>query len=146
MFQEWGKIDAGLSDEEKKGRVDIKYKNPHGKHVIIELKKADVLLKATELIDQVDKYRIALKKILRTAGKSNEPVEVVCLVGRRLKDWSGPDEEDKSIQMLATQDIRVVQYQQLIEDAYRAYKVYLDTGIETGKVTKLIQSIEKHYW
>ena len=146
VSKEWGKIDAGLSDEEKRGRVDIKYKNPHGKHVIIELKKADVLLKATELIDQVDKYRIALKKILRAAGKINEPVEVVCLVGRRLKDWSEPDEEDKSIQMLATQDIRVVQYQQLIEDAYRAYKVYLDTGIETGKVTKLIQSIEEHYW
>lgn len=38
--QEWDKIDAGLSEEEKKGRMDIKYRSSAGKHIIIELKRA----------------------------------------------------------------------------------------------------------
>ncbi|HAI6717187.1 TPA: ATP-binding protein, partial [Escherichia coli] len=37
--QEWDKIDAGLSEEEKKGRMDIKYRSSAGKHIIIELKR-----------------------------------------------------------------------------------------------------------
>lgn len=142
----WGKISAKLSDEERRGRVDIRYKNPAGKHVIIELKKADVVLKTYKVIEQVDKYRIALTKILQAAGRGNEPVEVVCLVGRALGDWTNPDEENKSRQSLAGKNIRVVMYQQLIEDAYMSYKAYLDKRAETGKVTKLIQSIEEYDW
>jgi len=142
----WGKISAKLSAEERRGRVDIKYKNPSGKHVIIELKKADVVLKTYQVIEQVDKYRVALTKILRSAGRGKEPVEVVCLVGRGLGDWTDPDEENKSRQSLAGKNIRVVMYQQLIEDAYMSYKAYLDKRAEAGKVTKLIQSIEEYDW
>ena len=142
----WGKITAKLSREERRGRVDIKYKNPSGKHVIIELKKADVVLKTYQIIGQVDKYRIALTKILRSARRGKEPVEVVCLVGRELSDWTDADEENKSRQSLAGKNIRVVMYQQLIEDAYMSYKSYLDKRVETGRVTKLIQSIEEYDW
>ncbi len=146
VAKEWGKITADLTEEEKRGRVDIKYKYPSGKHVIIELKKADIVLKTTKIQDQVDKYRIALKKILKSAGRGNEPVEVICLVGRRLSDWTDPDEENRSRQSLAAKSISVVMYQQLIEEAYSAYKSYLEQKAETGRVTKLIQSIEEYDW
>ncbi len=146
VSKEWGKISANLDDDERNGRVDIKYKNPSGKHVIIELKKADVVLKTYKLIEQVDKYRVALTKILHSIGRGKEPVEVICLVGRKLGDWTDPDEEDKSRQSLAGKNIRVVMYQQLIEDAYRSYKSYLDKREETGRVTELIQSIEAFDW
>ena len=142
----WGKIDAKLTKEERKGRVDIKYKNGSGKHVIIELKKADVGLETYQIIKQVDKYRIALTKILRSAGRANEPVEVICLVGRDLRDWTNPEEENKSRQSLAGKTIRVVRYQQLVEDAYAAYRSYLDKRAETGRLTTLIQRIEEFDW
>ena len=142
----WGKIAAKLTKEEQKGRVDIKYKNASGKHVIIELKKADVVLETYQIIKQVDKYRIALTKILRSAGRANEPVEVICLVGRDLRDWTNPEEENRSRQSLAGKIIRVVRYQQLIEDAYAAYRSYLDKRAETGRLTTLIQRIEEFDW
>lgn len=142
----WGKITTKLSEEERRGRVDIKYKNPSGKHVIIELKKADVVLKTYQIIEQVDKYRTALTRILHSAGRGKELVEVICLVGRELSDWTDADEENKSRQSLAGKNIRVVMYQQLIEDAYMSYKSYLDKRVETGRVTKLIQSIEEYDW
>lgn len=142
----WGKIAAKLTKEERKGRVDIKYKNSSGKHVIIELKKADVVLETYQIIKQVDKYRIALTKILRSAGRANEPVEVICLVGRDLRDWTNSEEENKSRQSLAGKTIRVVRYHQLVEDAYAAYRSYLDKRAETGRLTTLIQCIEEFDW
>lgn len=39
--KEFAQLDAGLTNDEKKGRFDIKYKMTSGKHVIIELKRAN---------------------------------------------------------------------------------------------------------
>jgi hypothetical protein len=41
VAHEFGKVTAKMSKEEKKGRYDIKYKKNSGKHIIIELKKAE---------------------------------------------------------------------------------------------------------
>ena len=146
VAKEWGELDAKLTSEEKNGRIDIKYKNPSGKHVIIELKRADRILNDVEIMGQVDKYRTALTKILETVGRGNEPVEVVCLVGRKLRQWTNPAEENMSRRSLGEKGIRVVMYQQLIEDAYASYKSYLDKSTDAGRVIKLIQSIEKYDW
>jgi len=146
VAKEWGELDAKLTPEEKSGRIDIKYKNPSGKHVIIELKRAARILNDVEIMGQVDKYRTALTKILETVGRGNEPVEIVCLVGRKLRQWTNPAEESMSRRSLGEKSIRVVMYQQLIEDAYASYKSYLDKGTDAGRVIKLIQSIEKYDW
>lgn len=146
VAKEWGELDAKLTSEEKSGRIDIKYKNPSGKHVIIELKRADRILNDSEIMGQVDKYRTALTKVLETVGRADEPVEVVCLVGRKLRQWTNPTEESMSRRSLGGKDIRVVMYQHLIEDAYASYKSYLDKGMDAGRVIKLIQSIEKYDW
>ncbi len=41
VTKEFGRINARLSEEEKKGRIDIRYQTAAGKHVIVELKKYD---------------------------------------------------------------------------------------------------------
>ena len=56
------KLSEKLTDEEKKGRLDIKYKKTSGKHVIIELKRASVKTSDTALMEQVDKYIQALRE------------------------------------------------------------------------------------
>ena len=135
-------IDANqLTDDERKGRFDIKYKMTSGKHVIIELKRAGRELNSPELQLQVDKYRNALRKLIRETGK-NEPIEVVCLVGKRLSDWETPEQEDESRRSLAAKSIRVVLYQELIEDAYRSYQAFLDKNQEAGGVYRLIKNID----
>lgn len=141
---EWGKINAKLSPEEEKGRFDIKYKKTSGKHIIIELKKADVVVSTTQLIEQVVKYRDALHKILVENSKEDEPIEVVCLVGRQLSDWGTPRDKEESRKMMDVKSVRVVLYQELIEDAYRSYQKYLDAKAETGRIYNLIEAIDQY--
>ena len=134
-------VDATLSEQEKKGRFDIKYKMTSGKHVIIELKRAGRRSRSTQLQDQVDKYRNALRKIVQATGK-NEPIEVVCLVGQRPEDWETSEQEDESRRSMAAKNTRVVLYQELIEDAYRSYQKFLEQQEKAGRVYKLIRNIE----
>jgi len=141
---EWGNINSKLTSEEEKGRFDIKYKKTTGKHIIIELKKADVITHTTKIIEQVVKYRDALHKILVKSGKEAEPIEIVCLVGMPLSDWGSPRDREESRRMLDVKSIRVVLYQELIEDAYRSYQTYLEAKADTGRINKLVEAIDKY--
>lgn len=143
VTEEFEKINAKLSVEEASGRLDIKYKTSSRKHIIIELKKADRRVSSTELITQISKYRSALIKLLKNAGQENEPVEVVCVVGRELKDWSEPNGREESEKMLAAKGTRTVLYAELIQNAYKAYKAYVEKKKEAGKVYELIRSIDE---
>lgn len=139
----FNKITANLTPDEKKARFDIRYATSWGKHIIIELKRASVVTNAFKLGEQVDKYRQALRKILEEVGKGHEPIESVCLVGKPLSNWQNPEERNASQNSLAQLGIRVVLYQELIDNAYRSYKKYLDkSGKESGRVFKLIQSLD----
>lgn len=143
VTKEFEKINAKLSSEEASGRLDIKYKTTSRKHVIIELKKADRRVSSTELIIQISKYRSALMKLLKTVGQENEPIEAVCIVGKDLIDWSEPNGREESEKMLAAKGTRSVLYAELIQNAYKAYKAYVDKKKEAGKVYELIRSIDE---
>ena len=138
---EFAKLDAGLTAEEKQGRYDIKYKMTSGKHVIIELKRADRRLDQYDLLKQVEKYGEALRKLVQAIGK-NEPVEIVCIVGEPLTQWADAEQKERSRRTMAEQNVRVVLYNELIEDAYRSYQAFLDKNREAGRVYRLIQNIE----
>ena len=132
---------AGLTDDELSGRVDIQYRMTTGKHVIIELKKADRKLNQYDLLKQVVKYRDALQKLVVAAGR-REPVEVICLVGRPLTQWVDLETEENSKRIMAQDNVSVVLYDQLIEDAYQNYKAYLQKNLEAGRIYNIVQSIE----
>jgi len=138
---EFKKIQTKLSKEEKNSRYDIKYKNPSGKHVIIELKKAGRRVDSFDLAKQVNKYIRALSKILSQANRSYEPVEVVCLLGKRCSNWTDATEENKGRDMLDKMGVRIVLYQELIEDAYRSYESFLNKKQDVGRIARLIESI-----
>lgn len=142
LQKEFESIDAGLSEEERAGRVDIKYRTASGKHIVVELKKADRTLSTPVLQNQVMKYRSALRKLLVAAGRPNEPIEVVCVVGRELSDWQSPDDRRISEEALNAYDARVILYQELIDRAYRAYQEYMERNVEAGRLTRLIAQIE----
>ena len=139
--KEFAQLDAGLTNDEKEGRFDIKYKMTSGKHVIIELKRASRVLNQYDLLKQVEKYGEALRKLVRANGK-NEPVEVVCIVGKPLSQWTDTEREERSKRTMAEQNVRVVLYNQLIEDAYRSYQAFLDKNQEAGRVHRFIRNIE----
>ncbi len=130
-----------LTDKELNGRYDIKYKMTAGKHVIIELKRANRKLDQYDLLRQVEKYGEALRKIVRAIGK-NEPVEIVCLVGKQLVQWSDAEQRERSKNTMEQQNVRVVLYHELIEDAYRTYNSFLELRHEHGRVYRLVKNLE----
>ena len=135
------KISAKLTDEEKRGRLDIRYKKTSGKHVIIELKRGSVKTSSFRLMEQVDKYIQALDKQLKEA-KASGPIEAICLVGKELGDWEDLDRRKQSEESMAAKNIRVVMYQQLIKDAESSYGQYLEKEPEKGRIKKLLDEIE----
>ena len=138
--KEFGKLDDKFKPEEK-GRFDIKYKKTSGVHVIIELKRASIRVDELELVGQVDNYRNALEELVKVTGK-DELVEVVCIVGKPLKQWVDKTKEKESRNSMAAKNIRVIYYQELIENSYRNYKEYLEKNQEAGRVYRLIKNIK----
>ncbi|MDG4594228.1 MAG: ATP-binding protein [Candidatus Contendobacter sp.] len=135
---EFGSIKAGLTDEEKNGRVDIKYRNLAGKHIIIELKRASRKVSSTDLATQGQKYRNALRKCLKDLNRDNEPHEFIFVVGTPLKD---ADDQDYVKGQLASVNGRVVTYKQLIDSARQSYKEYLEASKELDRVYDLVQRL-----
>lgn len=140
--KEFDGIAAGLNDEETKGRLDIKYKNTAGKHVIIELKRASVSITTEEIIKQIRKYIKALEKCLQKAGRENEPIEAVVILGREPTDWQDSKERERSRQMLAAIDARVLIYDSMLDQAYRAYEKYIEKNREVSKLAKILDSLD----
>ena len=131
-----------LTEEQQRARLDICYSTTGKRHVIIELKRAERVLTTTDLYGQVSRYYSAAERVLADAGKSNEPLEVVCVVGKRLRDWDdSAKSEERSRESLRALNARVVNYDELIENALQAYQDYVDRGQEAGRVYRLIQEI-----
>lgn len=131
-----------LTDEQKEARLDIYYTTTGNKHVIIELKRAARILDTSDLHSQISKYRGSAKNVLQDLGKANEPLEFVCVIGRRLRDWDDrPGGESESRRSLEALNARVVKYDELIQNALEAYKDYVDQRGEVGRVYDLITAI-----
>lgn len=142
ITQEFKDIETQLTDEEKSGRIDIKYRTAAGKHIIVELKRASVILSALDLVNQVDKYRIALQKILDLQGNNNnDGIEIVCIVGSDLKDYKESNGKELANKKLEAINARVRTYQELIENAYQEYSDYLDKSKEVSSLISLLERI-----
>ena len=143
---EFGKIDANLTDKQRRGRFDIKYRTTANKHVVIELKKPNEVVSTTELLEQIEKYRSTLRMILEETNRASEAMEFICIVGRGLSDWGDPwhpQQREESRLILTAKDARVVMYQELVDSALREYSEYLEKHQEAGRVHKLIQELEE---
>lgn len=133
-----------LTQEQRDARLDIYYSTTGNKHVIIKLKRAGRVLSTSDLYGQISLYYSAAEKVLADTGRTNEPLEFVCVVGRRLSDWdTSPTGEVRSRESLRALSARLVSYDELIENALQAYQDYVDSGEEAGRVYRLIQEISE---
>ena len=135
-------INEKLNPDERNGRIDIRYKKMAGQHVIIELKRPALKTNDYDLLAQVGKYRTALQKQLDITGAGDDTIEIVCIVGEELRQWTNPRERARSKDILAQGDIRVVLYPELINYALQSYKEFLQKKKDAGRICELIQSIE----
>jgi hypothetical protein len=142
VHKEFDEISNKLSSDEKKARMDIKYRKTSGKHIIIELKRASVATDSDTLRMQVKKYINGLEKQLILIN-SDEPIEAICVVGKKLKDWDTSEKEERGKQSLSIDRIRVVTYSQLIHDSYESYQAYIGVSQKNSKILDLMSRIDK---
>ncbi len=138
---EFDRLSTKLSPEERDGRFDIRYKKTSGKHVIIELKRASVKTSTWRLGEQVQKYKDALQKQLDEHGEEG-PIEVVCLLGHLPTDWHSLNRAQQE-SVLNASGIRVITYQQLINDAEKSYEEYLRKDEDRGRIKALLDAIDE---
>ena len=143
MFED---VDRTLTKNERLSRIDIKYTTAQGKHVIVELKKADRVLSTNDVRGQLDKYRIAFQRVARQHEDPPRPLELVCVVGRDLREWADPGERDVTARTLAQIGSRVVTYQQLIADSEASYREFLVRHADAGRISELIRQISEWEW
>jgi len=140
VMEEFAKLDAKLTDEERAGRIDIRYRTAAGKNIIIELKRYSVVAKTSDLVAQIGKYRTALQKCLQTKfPEEPQQIECIAVLGTMPTDFDSAA-VDKT---LAGIDARVVTYDDLIASALRSYQEYLDKHKEVSKLADLIERLEK---
>lgn len=132
-------------EAKSKGRVDIKVGLAGGRHVIVELKRAGRILSAWELGEQVSRYGEVFKKLLDINQKSNEAFEIVCIVGKPLREWTTPTGRQQADEMLRIHSARVITYQGLIQTALSSYQSYIDAEKEGQRLGKLMRAIDAAY-
>lgn len=133
----------GLTDKESKGRLDIRYKTNAGAHIIVELKKADRRLTVAELLDQGEKYKSALTKCLSKMGELNPDIQLVFVLGMPII------QEDNTAlgaayvrQTLSPLGARVVYYEQMIDNANKAYSEYLEQSKKMDRLDAILDQIK----
>ncbi|MCF9019002.1 ATP-binding protein [Pseudomonas syringae] len=141
--EEFSKVSADLTDEEKRGRVDIKYRKVNGRHVIIELKRYERVCGVTELVQQGVKYRTALLKCLNSISRPDEPFEIIFVLGKPLRDEGGIQSQQFIDLQFASINARCVKYDELVDSALRGYAEYIDARGKVDKIQKVIDSLTK---
>lgn len=84
-----------------------------------------------------------MKQLLAGTDRADEPYQIICLVGKELKDWKEPQGRSDSRRTLETVNARVVTYKALIINARRAYSEYLDASENAGKIYKVLDAIDE---
>lgn len=138
VTKEFDAIEAKLTDEEKRGRIDIRYRTAAGKNIIIELKKYDRTVPLGELSDQLLKYRNALEKVLRKFPEEPQDIEVIAILGQPLANVT----DEQASRTLGGINARVILYDQLIKDTQQSYAEYLEANKELSRVSAVLDQLD----
>jgi hypothetical protein len=138
---EAGVVVDDLTEKEKLGRVDIKYRTAAGKHIIVELKKADRKMKLLELQAQGQTYVDKLRKILAAQGQAMPNIEIVFVIGKPIdEETANPARLKASMEAIAPGS-RIIHYDILIRGAQEAYAKYLEQSKKLDKLEKIVEAI-----
>jgi hypothetical protein len=140
----FGDIDADLTDEERKGRLDIAYRRAAGENIIIELKRPDRVLTRSEMLDQSEKYLSGLLRILEAQGTAHEPIEIIFVLGQPPREWKNPSGKQRMAEQLATNHARIVFYDELLSNAEKSYQDYLSHRGTLDTLGQVMAAIEDY--
>lgn len=131
------------SDDVKRGRIDIHYRQTAKKHLIIELKKADVVTTTPKIMEQLLKYEEGLRAKLKQLDEEHEAIECIFICGKLPSSWKDSVNKEREQKALKECNIRVLTYDKLILQSYNAYKEYIDRNQESTRVLKIFKEIDQ---
>lgn len=138
---EWAKETAKLSREERDQRLDIKLRAAPGRHVIIELKKYSASPKFGDLIEQVQRYRNVVQRIVDQEYPDEEAnIDSIVILGKLPTWWRG---DAKNRAAFDSQAAKVITYSQLLLDAKKRYRDFLEVQDDLGRLHSLLRDLEK---
>ena len=143
LKKEFREFSEDLTDEESKGRLDIRYKTSAGSHIIVELKRYKRPMTLPELQEQGGKYRSALGKCLAKQGKVNPDIQIVFVLGRPVAEEYDPAFGPQIVRdMLKSMGARIVYYDEMIVNAQKAYSEYAEKEKAVNKLDKVLQALD----
>ena len=138
---EAGIVVKDLTEKQKLKRVDIAYRTYAGKHIIVELKKAERKMKLIKLVEQGQGYVDKLKKIESLKGTNPTDIEVVFVLGKPVDEETSAPERLKDSMRSVSPGSRIVHYDSLIESAQAAYSGYLEKTAEADKIDEIVNQL-----
>ena len=136
-----GVIIPDLTEKEKLGRVDIKYRSMAGKHIIVELKRVGRQMTLLELQEQGQTYVDKLKKILLSQNESTPNIEVIFVIGKPIAEEASNPERLKASMAAVSPGSRIVHYDTLIKGAQEGYAEYLERSKELDKLERIVEQL-----
>lgn len=121
---------------------EIRYKKASNKHLIIELKKGDRVVRTEELFAQVKKYFSATKKVMSTLDQA-EPFEIIVLLGCHLdgKNYN-EDVYNATKEALKAYNCRIMYYDELLRNAQNLYSDFLEKNQNLSTLSDIISELE----
>jgi hypothetical protein len=138
---EEGVIVEDLTEKERLGRVDIKYRTMAGKHVIVELKKARRKMKLLELQEQGQTYVDKVRKVLVAQNEPSPDIEVIFVLGTPVDEETTNPDRLKSSMAAVSAGSRIVHYDTLIRGAQEAYAEYLQRSSALDKLDEIVRGL-----
>ena len=138
LKKEYREFADDLSEDESKGRIDIRYKTSAGKHIIVELKRYSRKLKVLELVEQGQKYLFGLEKCLASMQVQNPQIEIVFVLGSEVAEAGRGDYVERT---LAPINARIVYYEGMIRRAQDSYGEYLEMNKRVDLLNEVLEKI-----
>lgn len=135
-------INAHLTQEEQDARLDIRYKKAAKRHVIVELKRGNRVVKSDELFSQIMKYHDAMVKILEQFGIRDESFEIIVLLGKQLDGQNfNATAYDNKVKALSNMNARILMYDELLRNAESLYGDYLEKHKEAENLVNVLDQL-----
>jgi hypothetical protein len=128
-------------DAEEGARLDIAYRTNAGQHLIIELKRPGLKVKADDLEQQGRKYVRAMRQYYDEhpdfgGMNGRQPaIDVFFLTSKK------PETDLAQDQALAAYNMRFLTYEGLIRNAKLAYQSYLDVKNKVGRIAAVLDKL-----
>ncbi len=135
---------AELTDDERRGRLDIAYRKAAGQNIIIELKRPERVMSRSQMLDQADKYGNGMRKLLTAANQQQQGIEIVFVLGMAPREYVDPQGQDRTTLQLRDSNARIVFYNELLENAEKSYRDYLHHKGTLDVLGKVIAAIDDY--